>query len=65
MDIQPMPRKILPVTNPMIRESLLPKFSLADFLADRVRIPTLNELHRSLKRYVRSRREEEMNVIGH
>jgi len=60
-----MPRKILRVTNPMIRKSLLPNFPPADFRADRVRIATLYQLYDAFKRHIRSGREEEMNVIGH
>jgi hypothetical protein len=65
MDIQPMTRKILLVTNPMIRKSLLPNFPPADLHADGMRISALNELHHTFERYIGSRREEQMNVVGH
>ena len=65
MDIQPMPGKILRVTNTMIRKSLLPNFAPADFHADRVRVAAFDQLHGAFERHMRGGREKQMNVIGH
>jgi len=65
MDIQPMPCKILRVANPMIGESLLPNFAAADFHAHRMRVASLDQLHRPLQCDVIRRRKKKVHMVRH
>ena len=51
MNVLPMSRKVLRITNAMIRKPSLPNFfSLIEFETKRVGVSTLDELNRSLNR---------------
>ena len=65
MDIHAMSLKVRRVADAMIRESFLPDFAAADFLADGVRIAAFDELHGALEGDVSRGRDEQMHVIWH
>jgi hypothetical protein len=60
-----MPREILRIADTMIRKPLLPNLAAANFDAHSVGISSFDQLHCAFQRNIRSRRQEQMNVIGH
>jgi hypothetical protein len=66
MNVIPMMSEVLNITNPMIRETALPNFRLApDQGAERMGIPSFDQLERALDGHVARRGKQEMNVIRH
>ena len=65
MDVQPVSGEVLSVADAVVGESLLPDFAAADFETDRSRVATLDELHGAFQGDVRSRCDEQVDVIGH
>ena len=66
MNVIPMMSEVLSITNPMIRETALPNFRLApDQGAERMGIPSFDQLERALDGHVVRRGKQEMNVIRH
>jgi hypothetical protein len=66
MNVIPMMSEVLSITNPMIRETALPNFRLAtDQGAERMGIPSFDQLERALDGHVARRGKQEMNVIRH
>jgi hypothetical protein len=66
MNVIPMMSEVLSITNPMIRETALPNFRLApDQGAERMGIPSFDQLERALEGHVVHWRKQEMNVVRH
>jgi hypothetical protein len=66
MNIVPMINEVLSIPNPMIGESALPHFRVSpNKSTKRVRVSALDQLDGALDRYILSRTEQEMDMIGH